>query len=195
LKTLGGLGMLYVFTPGNVTAISQSPIIRRIPVTGELLPVIGMGSSRTFDVDDDASDAVWNWDISVDKNDHFNNTNYVGVYFNQKVNKWNDNPVPLGSGESWSTPWGYVTLDFEVADVDYKEYTFAMEINYDINSTHEQDVLLITAEGQASSNDGLDYEGQDTNRIAVNDSGAIFYEDSDGDFQIGAGAATAGGKF
>jgi hypothetical protein len=145
------------------------------------------------DVDDDSSDALWNWDIYVSKNDHFNNTDYIGIEWNQKVSKYKDDPLPLGTGESWATPWGYVTLDFEVPEVDYKEYTFVMEKDYDINSTHEQDVLLITAVGQSSSNDGLDYEGQDTNRVAVNGSGAIWYEDTSGDFQIGAGTALAAG--
>jgi len=145
------------------------------------------------DVDDDADDATWNWDVNVSRDDHFDNGDWVGVYWNQKVNKWNDEPAPLGAGEYWSTPWGFVTMDMTVPEMDYKEYSFTMEVNYDINSTHEQDVLLITAVGMASSNEGLDYEGTDTSKVAVNDSGAIWYEDLAGDFQAGAGTALAMG--
>lgn len=53
LKSLGGLGMLCIFSPRSAQAISLLPITRPIPTTGEQLPVIGMGSWRTFDVDND----------------------------------------------------------------------------------------------------------------------------------------------
>ena len=53
LKNLGGLGMLCTFIPDSTQAISLLPMTKPIPTTGEQLPVIGMGSSRTFDVDDD----------------------------------------------------------------------------------------------------------------------------------------------
>jgi len=54
LKNLGGLGLLTLFGPHNVSALIEKPIIRRIPSTGEQLPVIGMGSWKTFDVADDS---------------------------------------------------------------------------------------------------------------------------------------------
>lgn len=39
--------------PYNISARTLDPIKKSIPETGELLPVIGMGTSRTFDVDED----------------------------------------------------------------------------------------------------------------------------------------------
>ena len=55
LKNLGGLGMLCIFRPRSAQAISQLPITHPIPTTGEQLPVIGMGTSRTFDVNENES--------------------------------------------------------------------------------------------------------------------------------------------
>ena len=46
---------LFAWSPVVLYATSALPLIRRpIPATGELLPVIGMGSSRTFDVESHA---------------------------------------------------------------------------------------------------------------------------------------------
>ena len=53
LKCLGWLGAVITLKPGVLSALTQSAITRPIPSTGELLPVIGMGSSRTFDVEND----------------------------------------------------------------------------------------------------------------------------------------------
>ena len=50
-----GAGMLAMLS-GKPFAAAELPLIQRpIPSTGELLPVIGMGSSRTFDVDGDSA--------------------------------------------------------------------------------------------------------------------------------------------
>lgn len=54
LKGLTGLGVALALRPHAVSALTQSAIIRPIPSTGERLPVIGMGSWQTFDVDDDS---------------------------------------------------------------------------------------------------------------------------------------------
>lgn len=53
LKTLFGLGSTLALTPQLVLAMEQSPIKKKIPSSGELLSVIGMGSWQTFDVGDD----------------------------------------------------------------------------------------------------------------------------------------------
>ena len=51
-----GLGLLsagIVLMPKNIFGESGQPITRAIPSTGEPIPVIGMGTSRTFDVGND----------------------------------------------------------------------------------------------------------------------------------------------
>jgi diketogulonate reductase-like aldo/keto reductase len=53
LKSIGNLGLLAALDPRNLPAFYTAPITRPIPVTGELLPVIGMGSWKTFDVGND----------------------------------------------------------------------------------------------------------------------------------------------
>lgn len=50
LKTLAGLSAAMTFTSREVLARKLRPITKAIPVSDELLPVVGMGSSRTFDV-------------------------------------------------------------------------------------------------------------------------------------------------
>jgi diketogulonate reductase-like aldo/keto reductase len=44
-----------MLAPGDVLGQTRTPIRHPIPATGEQLPVIGMGTSRTFDVGDDAN--------------------------------------------------------------------------------------------------------------------------------------------
>ncbi len=56
LKSLLGLGYTLALTPRLVFAMEQSPIKKKIPSSGEALPVIGMGSWQTFDVGDDAQE-------------------------------------------------------------------------------------------------------------------------------------------
>lgn len=53
LATLGVLGAGLLLRPGWLSAARQSAIEKPVPATGELLPVIGMGTSRTFDVGPD----------------------------------------------------------------------------------------------------------------------------------------------
>ena len=53
LKSLAGLVMTAVLGPRAVAALAQSPLRKPIPVSGEPLPVIGMGTSRTFDIGND----------------------------------------------------------------------------------------------------------------------------------------------
>ena len=53
IKCLAGSSALVVLGPHAASALSQNVITRVIPSTGELLPVIGMGSWLTFDVGDD----------------------------------------------------------------------------------------------------------------------------------------------
>ena len=50
LKTLAGVGLAAGSCPSWLLAESRQAIKKPIPVSGEKLPVIGMGSSRTFDV-------------------------------------------------------------------------------------------------------------------------------------------------
>jgi len=54
IKGLGGLGLALTCRPAWVVAKPQELIRKPIPSSGEQLPVIGMGTSRTFDVGDDA---------------------------------------------------------------------------------------------------------------------------------------------
>lgn len=52
LQWLGGLGAALYLKPNAVSAVTRLAIKKAIPSTGELLPVIGMGSWKTFDVGD-----------------------------------------------------------------------------------------------------------------------------------------------
>jgi len=138
------------------------------------------------DVDDKAADADWIWDIQVTTDNIFTVGDYIGIKTNQKINKYNDVPAPLMSGEYWATPLGYITLDFNVPDsIDYTEYEFEFESSKTINATIDEDVLVITAVGRSGENDGLDIAGTDTDQVAVNASGYVYYYDSDGDWQGG----------
>ncbi|MES9942563.1 MAG: aldo/keto reductase [Candidatus Thiodiazotropha sp. 6PLUC2] len=49
LKTIAGVGGSLLLTPGVLLASPRRLIEKTIPVSGEKLPVIGMGTSRTFD--------------------------------------------------------------------------------------------------------------------------------------------------
>ena len=53
LRALSALGLLGAYTPLALFA-GKRVIKKKIPATGERLPVIGMGTSRTFDTDDRA---------------------------------------------------------------------------------------------------------------------------------------------
>ena len=54
IKAIGGLGLALACRPAWVAAQPHGLIRKPIPSSGEQLPVIGMGTSRTFDVGDDA---------------------------------------------------------------------------------------------------------------------------------------------
>ena len=54
LQSMAGLGTASLLWPGMLKAQEFKVIKKAIPNSGELLPVIGMGTSRTFDVGDDA---------------------------------------------------------------------------------------------------------------------------------------------
>jgi aryl-alcohol dehydrogenase-like predicted oxidoreductase len=54
IKAIGGLGLALACCPGWLAAQPHGLIRKPIPSSGEQLPVIGMGTSRTFDVGDDA---------------------------------------------------------------------------------------------------------------------------------------------
>ena len=58
LKVLCGLGFAAGNAPSWLLAKSREAIRKPIPVSGEMLPVIGMGSSRTFDVSDAQASAA-----------------------------------------------------------------------------------------------------------------------------------------
>jgi hypothetical protein len=139
------------------------------------------------DVDDDSSDALWNWDINITTNDNFTSGDHIGIVFNQKVSKWDDVPAPLMGGESWATPYGYITLDVEYAEQSYQEYKFEFEDNFDFgnNSMTEQDTMVITAVGNAAEDEGFTWDSTETWKVAVNASGTVWYEDNDGDFIVG----------
>lgn len=49
MRLLAGLAGGYCLKPGITLAAGQTPIKRPIPTSGELIPVVGMGTSRTFD--------------------------------------------------------------------------------------------------------------------------------------------------
>jgi diketogulonate reductase-like aldo/keto reductase len=55
IKRLGLLSVGIAFMPENIFAENQQPNSHAIPSTGERIPVIGMGTSRTFDVGDDSA--------------------------------------------------------------------------------------------------------------------------------------------
>ena len=51
LKSAGAVSLLYALSPGCIAAAKSTVIRKTIPSTGERLSVIGLGTSRTFDVD------------------------------------------------------------------------------------------------------------------------------------------------
>ncbi len=53
LTSMGILGVAGHIRHGRASAVSRPVLKKAIPTTGERLPVIGMGSSRTFNVGDD----------------------------------------------------------------------------------------------------------------------------------------------
>jgi diketogulonate reductase-like aldo/keto reductase len=59
LQWLLGLGVTLCSSPGFSLPIKTSAITKTIPSSGEKLPVIGMGSWKTFDVGDDARDRAF----------------------------------------------------------------------------------------------------------------------------------------
>jgi len=135
------------------------------------------------DVDDDSSDAVWNWDIHITQDSNFTSNDYVGIVYYQKINKHDDDPAPLGDGDYFATPYNYLTLDYDLVEPDYNEYNVEFDEGYDINSTVEQDdVIIFTAVDGAAGNDGFVYTSIDTNRVVCNATASCWYEDSDGDF-------------
>ncbi len=140
------------------------------------------------DVDDDNDDAEWNWHNSITRDGALTAGDYIGIQFHQKMNNYDDDPAPLGSGESMSTPFGYLTLDFDVPEQTYDQYTIEFEQNYDIDhgDVDEVHVVLITANDGTSSNEGISIDGTDTAKLAVLDNGSIYYEDNDGDWQPGS---------
>jgi hypothetical protein len=145
------------------------------------------------DVDDKSSNAVWGWDIFVSTDEHFNNTDFIGIEYNQKVSKHDDDPLPVLGGEFYATPYNYITLDFEIPEQAYQEYAFEFDDSYTIDnatSTIDEAVLLITAVGRSGENDGLDMAGTDTDMVAVNASGHVWVMDNDGDWQ-GRGIANS----
>jgi diketogulonate reductase-like aldo/keto reductase len=50
LTTLGGLGAGLLLRPAWADKPGRKPLVKPIPASGERLPVIGLGTSRTFDV-------------------------------------------------------------------------------------------------------------------------------------------------
>jgi len=53
ILTTGAVAFTVALAPGNLLSDNRAPIRRPIPSSGELLPVVGMGTSQTFDVGDD----------------------------------------------------------------------------------------------------------------------------------------------
>jgi len=58
MRSLDLLSAGIVLMPENISGASRQPITRAIPSTGERIPVIGMGTSRTFDVGNDPAGLV-----------------------------------------------------------------------------------------------------------------------------------------
>ncbi len=148
------------------------------------------------DVDDDAGDATWNWVIKVTEDNRFNSTDYVGIDWSETVNKYNDDPAPIGDGEHWATPFGFLTLDFEVPEQTYQEYTVELIENFEMeNATSDseltENVVKFTAVGNAASNDGLTIAGTDTYQVAINGTGFVRYYDDNSDWVEAAGAANS----
>ncbi|KJS32550.1 MAG: aldo/keto reductase [Desulfatitalea sp. BRH_c12] len=50
IKGAGAFAVAATLTPGRLLGQDATPILRPIPSSGEMLPVIGMGTSQTFDV-------------------------------------------------------------------------------------------------------------------------------------------------
>jgi hypothetical protein len=133
------------------------------------------------DVDDTADDATWVWDIAMAADDNITAADYIGVQFHQKINKYNDEPAPVLNEGYYSTPYGYITMDFKAAEPTYNEYTVTFEENYDLNSSVEADAILFNAVDGASSNEGFIYNSVDTSKVACQVNGTCWYEDDDGD--------------
>ena len=55
LKSAGAASLLCALAPTHLTAAESALIRKKIPSTGERLSVIGLGTSRTFDVDSDSA--------------------------------------------------------------------------------------------------------------------------------------------
>jgi diketogulonate reductase-like aldo/keto reductase len=55
LRMLGALGVAGAWPPGALGADARAIVKRPVPSTGEMIPVIGLGTSRTFDVSLDES--------------------------------------------------------------------------------------------------------------------------------------------
>ncbi|MDH3971529.1 MAG: aldo/keto reductase, partial [Gammaproteobacteria bacterium] len=53
IKSVCSLSLAIMLSPSALLAKTLPPIRKAIPGTGERLPVIGMGTSRTFDAGDD----------------------------------------------------------------------------------------------------------------------------------------------
>jgi diketogulonate reductase-like aldo/keto reductase len=53
LLTTGAIAATVTLSPGELLTEGRTPILRPIPFTGELLPVVGMGTWGTFDVGND----------------------------------------------------------------------------------------------------------------------------------------------
>ena len=154
------------------------------------------------DVDDDAGDATWNWVIKVSEDNRFNASNgtsssdYIGIDWSETVNKYNDDPAPIGNGEYWSSPYGFLTLDFEISEPTYQEYTVELLDNFEMeNATSDseltEDVVKITAVGRAGQNDGLTIAGTDTYMVTINDSGFVRYYDDNKDWVEASGSANS----
>ncbi len=137
-----------------------------------------------LDYDDDAGDAPWNWNISLagGSNDNFTSGNYIGIKYRQKIDKNDDDPSPVMNSGSYSSPLGYVSLDFDLVEPNYNKYTVEFVENYDVNGTVEEDVILFTAADTLAENEGFIFNGTDTARVACNATAVCWYENDDGDF-------------
>jgi hypothetical protein len=151
------------------------------------------------DVDDDAGDATWNWAIQINNENTFNGSaigDYIGVDWSETINKYDDDPAPIGSGEYWSSPLGFVTLDFNIPEQTYQEYTIELLENFETeNATSDseltEDVIKFTAVGNAASNDGLTIAGTDTYQAVINGTGFVRYYDDNKDWVEATGAANS----